>query len=38
MEACGIDVFSTVLKAGFKINVIKTMSECPNYFGMVLVD
>jgi predicted metal-binding protein len=38
MEACGIDVFSTVLKAGFKIKVIKTMEECPNYFGLVLVD
>ena len=38
MEACGIDVFSTVLKAGFKINVVKTMRECPNYFGLVLVD
>ena len=38
MEACGIDVFSTVRKVGFKIKVIETMQECPNYFGLVLVD
>jgi predicted metal-binding protein len=38
MEACGIDVFSTVLKAGFDIKVVKTMRECPDYFGLVLVD
>ena len=38
MEACGIDVFSTVLRAGFGIKVVKTTRECPNYFGLVLVD
>ena len=38
MEACGIDVFSTVRKAGFPIEVVRTRRQCPNYYGMVLVD
>jgi predicted metal-binding protein len=38
MEACGIDVFSTAHNAGFDIKVVKTTRECPNYFGLVLVD
>jgi len=38
MEACGIDVFSTVRKAGFPIEVIRTQRQCPNYYGMILVD
>lgn len=38
MEACGIDVFSTVKKAGFPIEVVKSTRQCPNYFGLVLVD
>ena len=38
IEACGIDVFSTVRKAGFPIEVVRTRRQCPNYYGMVLVD
>jgi len=38
MEACGIDVFSTVRQAGFPIEVIRTRRQCPNYYGMILVD
>jgi len=38
MEACGIDVFSTVRKFGFPIEVIKSKRQCPNYYGLILVD
>ena len=38
MEACGIDVFSTVKKAGFPIEVVRTTHQCPDYYGLVLVD
>jgi predicted metal-binding protein len=38
MEACGIDVFSTVKKAGFPIEVVRKARQCPNYYGLVLVD
>jgi predicted metal-binding protein len=38
MEACGIDVFTTARNAGFQIEVVRTTSQCPHYFGLVLVD
>jgi len=38
MEACGIDVFSSVRKAGFPIEVARTTRQCPNYYGLILVD
>jgi len=38
MEACGIDVFSTVQKAGFPVEVVRTQHQCPNYYGLILVD
>jgi predicted metal-binding protein len=38
MEACGIDVYSTVRKAGLPIEVVKTHRQCPNYYGLLLVD
>jgi predicted metal-binding protein len=38
MEACGIDVFSTARKAGFPIEVVRTTRQCPNYYGLILVD
>jgi predicted metal-binding protein len=38
MEACGIDVFTTAKKAGFPIEVIQTHRQCPNYYGLILVD
>ena len=38
MEACGIDVFSTVKKFGFPIEVVRTKRQCPNFFGLILID
>jgi hypothetical protein len=38
MEACGIDVFSTVRKAGLPIEVVTGRRQCPNYYGLILVD
>jgi predicted metal-binding protein len=38
MEACGIDVFSTVKKVGFPIEVVRQRRQCPNYYGLILVD
>jgi predicted metal-binding protein len=38
MEACGIDVFSTARKAGFPIEVVRTRHQCPNYYGLILVE
>ena len=38
MEACGIDVFTTVRKAGLPIEGVRTTRQCPNYYGLILVD
>lgn len=38
MEACGIDVFSTVKKVGFPIEVVQSTRQCPHYYGLILVD
>jgi predicted metal-binding protein len=38
MEACGIDVFATVRKHGFTINVVKTYKDPQHYFGLVLIE
>jgi len=38
MEACGIDVFSTVRANGFPIEVLKTNTCKGNYYGMVLIE
>ena len=38
MEACGIDVFSTVKKVGFHIEVVRSTRQRPDYFGLLLVD
>ena len=38
MEACGIDVFTTVKKFGFPIEVVRTRNQCPNFYGLILVD
>ena len=38
MEACGIDVFSTVRKVGFPLEVVAHRRQCPNYYGLILVD
>lgn len=37
MESCGIDVFSTVRKAGFKINTVKGYKKFKNY-GLLLLE
>jgi predicted metal-binding protein len=38
MEACGIDVFATVRKHGFTINVVKEVTDPQHYFGLVLFE
>jgi predicted metal-binding protein len=38
MEACGIDVFATVRKHGFTIDVVRSHEDGQHYFGLVLVD
>ena len=38
MEACGIDVFGTVRRNGFEIDVLTTTSQRGHYFGMVLIE
>ena len=38
MEACGIDVFATVRKHGFTIQVVKTYNNPQHYFGLVLIE
>ncbi|HUS91289.1 MAG TPA: DUF2284 domain-containing protein [Phycisphaerae bacterium] len=38
MEACGIDVFATVRRHGFEIDVVRTRDDPQHYFGMVLID
>jgi len=34
----GIDVYATVRKHGFTINVVRTHDDEQHYFGLVLVD
>ena len=38
MEACGIDVFATVRKYGFTIEVVKNRKDPRHYFGLVLIE
>jgi predicted metal-binding protein len=38
MEACGIDVFSTVRNNGFTINTVKSLQDKASYFGLVLIE
>jgi len=38
MEACGIDVFETVRRAGYDISILREENSAFTYFGMVLVD
>jgi predicted metal-binding protein len=38
MEACGIDVYATVRKAGFELNVVTKREQKPNFFGLLLVN
>jgi predicted metal-binding protein len=38
LESCGIDVFATVQRHGFTINVVRAKSDPQHYFGLVLID
>jgi len=38
MEACGIDVYATVRKHGFTIDVVRDATDPQHYFGLVLID
>lgn len=38
MEACGIDVFATVRRHGWPLNVVRQESDPQHYYGLVLVD
>jgi predicted metal-binding protein len=38
MESCGIDVYTTAHNAGMHIEVVRTHEQCPDFYGMVLVD
>ncbi len=38
MEACGIDVYATARRHGFRINVVRDEDDPQHYFGLVLVD
>jgi predicted metal-binding protein len=38
MEACGIDVYSTVRANGYPIKVVRTEDEAGNYYGIVLIE
>ena len=38
MEACGIDVYSTVRANGFPLEVLKTKTCKENYYGVVLIE
>ena len=38
MEACGVDVFTTVRNAGWEIDVVRTHESEYRFFALVLVD
>ena len=38
MEACGIDVYATVRKHGFELEVVRDAEDPQHYYGLVLVD
>ena len=38
MEACGIDVFSTVSAQGFPITTLEEKGESGNFYGLVLIE
>lgn len=38
MEACGIDVYATARRAGFRLEVIQSRDERPTYFALVLIE
>jgi predicted metal-binding protein len=38
MEGCGIDVFTTVKNNGFKIRVLTSTGQTPDYYSIVLLE
>jgi hypothetical protein len=38
MEACGIDVYATVRRHGFTIDVVCNHNDPQHYFGLVLIE
>jgi hypothetical protein len=38
MEACGIDVYATLAKSGYRLKVVKTPEEACHFCALVLVD
>ncbi|MCE5184538.1 MAG: DUF2284 domain-containing protein [Planctomycetaceae bacterium] len=38
MEACGIDVYTTVRRAGLPIEVVRNRKQPAHYYGLLLVD
>ncbi|MDK2895902.1 MAG: hypothetical protein PWP04_22 [Candidatus Atribacteria bacterium] len=38
MEACGIDVYSTVRQYSFPIEVVRSRSCQPNYYALILIE
>lgn len=38
MEACGIDVYTTVRRAGMPIEVVRSRRQQAHYYGLLLVD
>jgi predicted metal-binding protein len=38
MEACGIDVYTTVRQIGWKIDVVRTTKSPCRFFGLVLIE
>jgi len=38
MEACGIDVYSTVHAHGFPLQVLTSINETPNFYALVLIE
>jgi len=38
MEACGIDVFATVRRHGFTVEVVRDYEDPQHYFGLVLIE
>ncbi len=38
LEACGIDVYKTVRRNGYEIEVVKSQEEQQHYYGIVLIE
>lgn len=38
MEACGIDLYTTVHKFGFPLEMVRSHAEMPNYYALILLE